>query len=191
MTMNGKRTSSVFRLPAGLIFLAAAVCQSGCGSSSLRISGGEAALANDDGSAGYLDRISSAEKVSQNDAFRGVLMLLEIDDAKDTFRGRTEKLVAKGIVDSWWDFQADKPITRGKVAYMLYQACKVSGGVILTLTGPSRRYCLRELQYQGFVSKGSVFAPVTGGEYVGILARADAYLQMGQVPEILETSGGW
>jgi len=190
--MNGKRTLTAFRVLTGVIISAAALCQSGCQSSGLYVvPGAETALPKDDGSAAYLDRISSGETVSENDAFRGVLMLLEVDDAKDTFRGRTEKLAAKGIVDSWWDFQADKPITRGKVAYMMYQACKVSGGVILTLTGPSQRYCLRELQYQGFVTKGSVFSPVTGGEYVGVLARADAYRRLGRVPEILETSGGW
>jgi len=162
----------------------------GCRPAPERIAGREAILAADDGSAGYLDRISSQRTVSENDAFRGVLMLLEIDDAADTFGRRVEKLTGRGIADRAWRFDADRPITKGKVAYMIYQACRVPGGVILTLTGPSQRYCLRELQYQGFMSAGTMFTPVSGGEYVAVLSRADSCRRTGQVPEIVDTSGG-
>ena len=159
----------------------------GCSTPQLNISGQDTALPSDDGSAAYLDRVSSMSTVSQNDAMRGILMLLDVDDANDTFAQRVEKLTERDVVGLSWRFQADRPITRGQVAYMLYQMLDVPGGVILALTGPSQRYCLKELQYHRIISSGAAFAGISGGEYIAVLGRADAYAQHGDVPEINKT----
>ena len=169
--------------------LAAATALVGCGPSRLRISDDQAKLPVDDGSAAYLDRISSETVVSQNDAFRGILLLLDIGDDDGTFGQRVDILTKAGVVDQSWQFDAGRAISKGQVAYMIYQACGVHGGVILSLTGPSRRYCLRELQYQGFMSEGTMFTTVSGGEYVAVLSRADSCRRTGKVPEITTTSG--
>ena len=92
------------------------------------------------------------------------------------------------IVDSTWDFDANRPVTRGKLAYMLYQALHMKGGVMLTLTGPSQRYCARELAYQGILASDRMTTQISGGEFVAVIGRADAYKQTGEVPEILRTS---
>ena len=187
--MRVKTTLKVGKAGAAACILAA--CWAiGCGQPQLRISGGGTRLEADDGSAGYLDRISSLETISQNDAFRGILMLLEIDDADDTFGQRAERLADRRIISRRWRLEPDRPVTRGQVAYMIYQAADVRGGLILTLTGPSQRYCLRELQYRGIMAKGSMFAEVGGGEFVAVLSRADSYRRTGEVPRIKDTSGG-
>lgn len=163
---------------------AAAVLLGGCAQPGA-VTGAGAVLPEDAGSAGYLDRISSRPQVSENDAFRGMLYLLEGEDAQQTFAQRVAELRDRDVVSGGWDFQADRPLSRGKLAYMIYQACDVPGGVTLTLFGPSPRYCLRELQYRGMMTAGSSFGPVTGTELVAVLSRADAYLQTGQMPDVL------
>ena len=69
---------------------------------------------------------------------------------------------------------------------MVYQACGLKGGLTLTLTGPSQRYCLKELQYLGLMSEGQVYNGVTGMEYVAILSRADELRQTGQVSDVMK-----
>ncbi len=167
--------------------LACLAALAGCSKPSLSIASPQAVLPAGENSAKYLDRISSQTRVSQNDAMRGILLLTDGKDECQTFQQRVETLTQRKIVPARWPYQADSPITRGKLAYMLYQACKVSGGVILTLAGPSQRYCLRELQYQGFLSDGAVYGQVTGMEFVAALSRADSFLETGQVPEVLAT----
>ena len=163
----------------------------GCAPAEVAIDGASATLPADDGSAEYLDRVSLVQQVLQNEAMRGILMLLEIDDADSTFQQRVDILRDRGLVVPSWRFQADRPITRGQAAYMIYQACDIRGGVILRITGPSQRYCLRELQYISMFSQGAVFTAISGGEYIAALGRADSYLQEGGLPEIRKISRGW
>ncbi len=148
----------------------------------------QAKLAAGEESPGFIDRVSSQNTVSENDAMRGALMLLDGKDTDRVFRQRVEVLKSRGIVPNRWRFTADKPITRGKLAYMIYQVCKVPGGVILALTGPTQRYCLRELQYRGFIASGAWYTPVSGMEFIAVLNRADTYLQTGEVPAIMKTA---
>ncbi len=170
--------------------LASMAAASGCGDPTLNVSGGQAALPADEGSPGFLDRVASGPTVSENDAFRGVLMLIEGDDPAETFQQRVRTLAESGVVDSTWSFDADRPMTKGKLAYMICQACDIRGGVILHATGPSQRYCLRELQYLRMMSAGPPYAEVTGMEYVAVLTRADTYRRKQDIPVIMETKAG-
>jgi len=139
-------------------------------------------VANED-SAAFLDRISSQTHVSENDAMRGLIMLLDGSDRLETFRQRVDELKSRDIVSLNWNVDAARPVTRGRLAYMIYQAARLPGGVMLTLTGPSERYCLRELQYRGLMGEGAAFTPVTGLEFVGVLSAADTYMRTGEVPD--------
>ncbi|HUT59271.1 MAG TPA: hypothetical protein VNA25_15585 [Phycisphaerae bacterium] len=181
------------RVGQACVVVAAAIAASllaGCGGPPGSFKGAEAQLPQGEQSPEFLDRVSSQKHVSENDAMRGILMLLDGQDAAKGFQQRVEALKGRNIVNSRWSFDAARPVTRGRLAYMLCQALNIQGGVILTLTGPSQRYCLRELQYQGFLASGIMTTEIAGGEFVAVLARADAYKNTGEVPEILKTSGG-
>jgi len=167
--------------------LAAALA--GCSTGPMRVVGAEASLPAKEASPGFLDRVAAGPNVSENDAMRGLMMLLDGQDTAETFGQRVEKLLGRDVIDSTWDYDAARPITRGKLAYMIYQACGTPGGVMLTLTGPSQRYCLRELQYQGMMGPGTQAGAVTGMEFVAVLNRADTYMRTGEVPEIISASG--
>jgi len=157
------------------------VLAGGCGGG--MVSNGQATLVADEDSAAFLDRISSQTSVSENDAMRGLVILLDGEDSHQTFGQRVEALRSRQVVSADWNVDASGPLTRGRLAYMIYQATKMPGGVILALTGPSQRYCLRELQYRKVMGEGSVFTPVSGLEFVGVLNSADTYIRTGQVPD--------
>lgn len=160
----------------------------GCASSEMQVESGELTLPAGENSAEFLDRVSAQPTVSQNDAMRGVLFLLDGKDEAESFAQRVSELSARGITAGNWGFSGDKPITRGKLAYMVFQACNMPGGLTLALAGPSQRYCLRELQYQGFLTTGVLYSDVSGMEFVAVITRADAYIETGEVPRILSAS---
>lgn len=163
--------------------LATALLASACTPAEPTISSGQATLPSDQSSARFFSEVARQDSVSQNQAAHGVLMLMH--DGKDpaaTFAQRVNMLLDAGVVDRSWTFDADKPVTRGQLAYMICQACDFPGGVVLTLTGPSQRYCLREMQYRNMMVEGAVYTPVTGFEFVGVMGRADTYKRTGKVP---------
>lgn len=164
-----------------------AACQPGNNSPQVR--GGDVNLSKVD-SAAYLDSISSLSTVSEADAFEGVLLVLA-SPQKATFAQAVTTLQERKIVPANWDFQADRPITKGKVAYMTYQACRIKGGLTLQLAGPSQRYCLKELQYRGLMSPGVMYNTVTGMEYLAILGRIDEFRQTGKVAGASSREGGF
>ena len=170
--------------PRGSLAVVALCCATtvffGCHSG--RVIGPKARLTTGEDSAAFLDRMSSQENVSENDAMRGILLLLDGKDKAQTFQERVTVLRERKIVDASWDFSASRPITRGKYAYMIYQASKMPGGIMLMVTGPSQRYCLRELQYHSVMVQGAVYMAIGGLEYVSVLSRADTYIRTGKVP---------
>ena len=163
----------------------ACLALTGCGTGTLRIVEGDAKLPDDVGSPAYLDRVSAGATVTENDAMQGILLLMDGKDEAGSFRRRVETLAERKVVARGGDYRASRAITRGRLAYMICQACKIPGGVMLTLTGPSQRYCLRELQYRRVMCMGACYNPVTGMEFVAVLTRADSYLETGKLPEVL------
>jgi len=162
-----------------------AVAAGGCRQGPAKITGGDAALPPGEASAEFLDRVERQGSVSQNDAMRGLLLLLDGQDKAQSFRQRAQTLTGRGIVPTNWEPDAMKPITRDQLAYMVCTALKIQGGVWHTLLGHNRRYCLQELQYQGFLAPGLGNTEVSGSEFVAVMARADAYLQHGEIPKAL------
>jgi hypothetical protein len=44
-----------------------------------------------------------------------------------------------------------------------------------------RRYALRELKFRRIIESGADYTPISGGELVGILHRADSYMALSGV----------
>ena len=167
-----------------LIFVGLAA--NGCSQPAVRITNPDAKLPVGESAAAFLDRMSSQSSVSENDAMRGVLLLTDGEDRATNFNQRIRILTERGILPGEWDYDAARAITYGRLAYMIYHASRLRGGLTLTLFGPSQWYCLRELQYQRFIAPGAVYADIPGMEFVAVIGRSDAYLQTGEVPQVLE-----
>ena len=163
---------------------AAVVALSGCASSRLTVTGENATLPEGENSAAFLDRISSLDTVTENDAVRGILMVDGGDNA-GTFKQRVDLLVDKKILNLKGNHDASRELSRGKLARMVCRVCGLSGGIVLRLTGPSERYCLRELQYRRMMTPGSASAKVSGMEFASVLTRAEIYKRTGKFPDMV------
>ncbi len=167
---------SIGAVVASMILVCCVGCENG------EITSSNKSLPKGEDSAGFLDRVSSMPTVSENNAMRGIIMLVDGDDSAESFEQRVQMLQERGITPESWDYASDRGITRGKYAFMIYQAAKFRGGIILSVTGPTRRYCLRELQYKNVMCNGPMLSEIPGTEYVAVLGRADTYIRTGYVP---------
>jgi len=163
--------------------LAAVAIFSGC-SQSLTVANENATLPEGENSAAFLDRMSSRDNVTQNDAMRGILMLHGGDKAS-TFKERVDSLIDKKIIPPAGSYDATAIVSRGQLARMICCTCELKGGVILRVTGPSERYCLRELEYRQMMINGSVSAEISGMEFASVLTRAEIYKRTRRFPDMV------
>jgi len=134
-------------------------------------------------SADFLDRASELEVIDMDNALHGLCLLVDGEDTHADFQSRVDKMNEKGLVPSAWTLSAEQPLTKGELAYMAYKACGVKEkGLVLSLFGPGKRYCLRELQYRGMMAPGGGTMRVTGMEFVAVITRADTYKRTGLFP---------
>jgi hypothetical protein len=163
---------------------AAVAMLSGCGQSQLTVVGETAALPAGENSAAFLDRMSSLDTVTQNDALRGMLMLYG-GDKSETFKQRVDLLIDKKILPPNGSYNASSDLSRGQLARMVCNACELSGGLIMRLTGPTERYCLRELQYRQMMTQGSASTKISGMEFASVLTRAEIYKRTRRFPDMV------
>ncbi|KPK74275.1 MAG: hypothetical protein AMJ79_14585 [Phycisphaerae bacterium SM23_30] len=107
---------------------------------------------------------------SNDEAFSLMLLMAVGEDRCLNFNERLIELSVKGLADASWRLQADEPITKGTLAYMVCQAAKLKTGVMMKLI-PGRRYAYREAVYHGLITPGSASEPLTAPEVVGIMGR--------------------
>ena len=128
-----------------------------------------AAAGKDGGELAY--ELSQKKWCSNDEACSMVLHLVGGGDECASFAERLEKLKGQDVVVDGWKLEADEPVTKGTLAYMLCQALKIDGGLLMHIV-PGRRYAYREMVYREIMSKGSEYEPLTGPEAVGIVGRA-------------------
>ncbi|MBT3200905.1 MAG: hypothetical protein HN350_13430 [Phycisphaerales bacterium] len=167
-----------------LAALAVAALLSGCAPAELTISGQDVKLPGQENSAAFLDRMSSLDTVTQNDALRGIMMLEDADPV-DTFKQRVDFLIEKNILPPTGAYDAQSELSRGQLAKLICSACEIKGSVIMRLTGYSERYCLRELQYREMIVRGSGDTKISGMEFASVLTRAATYKQTQKYPDLV------
>ncbi len=96
---------------------------------------------------------------------------------KQVFEGDFDALTAtlrEGKVIGDWDYGPDDALNRSAVGHMICRACDIRGGANWLLTGMGR-YAWRELNYLEIASPLSEYGYVPGGQFLGILARAEEF----------------
>lgn len=128
--------------------------------------------------------------VTAEPAYRAVYILWKGADAM--FRGPYEELQAEleaaRIIDPIWKLPPDTPVDRATVGYMIARVCNIRTGLNWQLLGLGR-YAYREVAYRGIAEPAGDLGLVSGGEFLGILLRAEQYMQttgkgIGPRPEI-------
>lgn len=122
-----------------------------------------------------IEYIAEQPFVTAEAAYRSIYILSKGQVYSGDFGGLTETLASEKIVSPMWRHSADHVLNRGAVGFMVARAIDIQGGINWFLTGLGR-YALRELQYRQIAHSGGELSLVSGGEYLGMLARAEEYL---------------
>lgn len=111
------------------------------------------------------------------DAAKALTVLMGVDEEYIDLTSQIAYLEAKGFLPKRLRgaFDPMAPLRKGAAAYMFRQALGIRGGIALHLLGPSERYALKELEYQGILSPGNTQDLISGAELVQIMAQAVSY----------------
>lgn len=137
-----------------------------------------------EGNAALTEYIADQPFVTVEPAYRAVYVLRHGEVFEGDFAALTDALRDSRIIGSGWNHRPDALIDRAVIGYMFCRACNVRSGVNWHLTGLGR-YAWRELIYLGIAGPVSEWGYVPGGEFVGMLSRAEDYLH-GQGPTSIE-----
>jgi hypothetical protein len=113
--------------------------------------------------------------VTAEPAYRAAHALAHGQSFDGEFDALTQQMRTEKLVGESWNYAPDRCLTRGDVAFMVCRACRIQTGLNWLLTGLGR-YAWRELQFKGIAGDGSDAAYMSGGEFVGLLSRAEEYL---------------
>ena len=128
------------------------------------------------GSAELVMYLADEPFVTAEPAYRAIYALAQGEAFTGDFDTLAGQLRADNLIGKYWNYGADRCLDRAAVAFMVCRACKIQSGVNCMLTGLGR-YAWRELQFKGIAEGGSETALMSGGEFVGLLSRAEEYLQ--------------
>lgn len=120
--------------------------------------------------------LSEQPYVTAEPAYRAVYILHSGQPSESGFRELTASLESEGLVAGWWDHTPDTLVDRGTVGYMIARACKIDTGLNWWLTGLGR-YAWRELIFRGIAHPSGELSYISGGEFLGVLARAEEHMR--------------
>ncbi len=177
LNQNSKRWISAFAGMTLWVVVILVVSLGGCAPAGVRgvrafedLPPAEGEVASD---AEFFFELSEKKYCSTDDAYRGMLYLIDGTDTSKDFEKRTARLVMHGVANKNWKHSPNAVVTKGKMAYMLVRALEIRGGVMYNITNGCPRYALRELIHKGIIKGGTEHSKLSGAEYVGILGRAD------------------
>lgn len=126
------------------------------------------------GSAELLAHAAAQPLVSAELGYRVIYALWKGEVFGGDFASLSTALAERRIIDPAWRLGPDVCLDRATVGYMVCRAIGIRSGANWMLTGLGR-YAWRELQYRNIAGPGGESGLVSGGEFVGLVARADDY----------------
>lgn len=120
--------------------------------------------------------ISELPFVTAESVYRSAYVLRNGAAYDGDYAALESELASQDIIPNGWSWEPNALLTRGDVAIVLARTCEIGTGLNYQLTGLGR-YALRELiRLKIAQSSANELKLVSGGEFLGILNRAEAYL---------------
>jgi len=115
--------------------------------------------------------------VFRYDALKAIVVLMGVDEEYIDLNAQVAYAQAHGFLPTHKakTFDPMQPLRRGEAAYLFHRALGIKGGLALHLLGPTERYALKELVFQGLLSGGRVNDLVSGEEFVQLVTQAAEY----------------
>lgn len=172
--------SDARRLPAAglILLLALAAIVPGCQRTQVT---GSPALDHEPGDTAaemaFWHDLADRQLTSNNEALHGLIAFAEGSDPNRTYEERVKWLTQRGWLAEDFAGAADEVAERGTIASILAHALNIKGGLTMRLVGPHPRYAVRELVHLGIMPPSSAQQGLSGIEFVGIIGRAEEYLE--------------
>ena len=129
---------------------------------------------------GFLHYLATVPAVTAGEGMRAVLLLAGPTSRWATFEEQREELLRIGAIKPAWRLHADDALDKGTLAFMLRAVCRLRRGVNEKLTMAmgfgERRYALKSCIDERLLYYGVTTDPVTGGELLSALTRAEEIL---------------
>lgn len=120
-------------------------------------------------------QLANRPVTSNDDALHALLLYMDSADPSPDYAARVATLKQRGIIPVNFDQPATQAADRGDFAVALVHALDIHGGVTMALTGATPRYAVRALVYRGIYPDSSPNQGLSGGEFVGIMQKAEEY----------------
>lgn len=163
-----RRRAALFTLLAGACLVA-----SGCVSMGRAVDQGAVPA---DNSASLVNFIANQPYVTAEPAYRAAYALHHGEEFDGDYAELRAAMLDADLVAERWQHQPDSYLNRGEIGYLICRAAGVRTGVNWMLTGLGR-YAYRELQYKRIAGSAGEWQRMSGGEFVGVLSRAEQYMR--------------
>ena len=129
-----------------------------------------------------IEYISNQPFVAAEPAYRAVYILSTGDIYDGGFDELTGEMKSSKLVRGEWGYDATTYLDRSDIGFMVARACEIRSGLNWNLTGLGR-YAYRELAFRNIAHPAGETTLISGGEFLGLMARAEEYLhKVGRAP---------
>jgi hypothetical protein len=143
-----------------------------------------------DTNAELVEYISDLPYVTAESAYRAVYILSSGEIFDGDYDALVAEMQARRLVGQAWGYRPADFIDRVAVGHLVARACDIHTGLNWQLTGLGR-YGYRELIYRRIAHPSGEYGLISGGEFLGVLARAEEYLhEVGRAPGDRAELGG-
>jgi hypothetical protein len=135
-----------------------------------------------DTNAELVEYISDQPYVTAEAAYRAVYILSKGEIYGGDYDALADTMRTDGLVGGGWGYKSGTFVDRAAVGYLVARACQIRSGLNWRLFGLGR-YAWRELIYRRIAHPSGEYGLISGGEFLGVLARAEEYLhEVGRAP---------
>lgn len=171
---GGAARSGALAIAAGLVALLAGLTLTGCQTPEPRAT--TQPTVPQEGNAELIMHISSQPFVTAEPAYRAAYLLSKGETFAGSFDELADAMRSEGLIGKGWRHTPEQLLDRAAIGFLICRACDIRSGLNWNLTGLGR-YAWRELQYHRIAAGGSEYGLMSGGEFVGVLSRAEDYLR--------------
>ncbi|HWB18744.1 MAG TPA: hypothetical protein VG711_00465 [Phycisphaerales bacterium] len=130
----------------------------------------------------FWDKLQTDRTVTNHDALHALILLADGEDHSTSFQERVDVAKKKNWISADRQLTANESATVGDISVALCQILDIRGGLTLTLFGPSRRYCTRELVYREVIPARTESQSMSGLELLNLIGNAEDYRKNGFIP---------
>ena len=130
-----------------------------------------------------VEYISDQPYVSAEAAYRAVFILAKGEIFHGDYEALATEMRGNGLIGQTWSYASDTFVDRAAIGFLVPRACHIRSGLNWQVTGLGR-YAYRELIFRRIAHPSGELGLISGGEFLGVLARAEEYLRKaGESPE--------